>query len=62
MDFTILLKKGLIPISVLSKKVYYEFYNKERLSNSKMQSITNTSEEFKVSERTIYSAIRFMES
>lgn len=60
MDFTILLKKGIIPLSVLSKKCYYERYLQERLQTSKMQSITNTSEEFRISQKTVYNAIKFM--
>lgn len=61
MDFTILLKKGLIPISLLSKKVYFEYYKKERLSNKIMQSITNTADEFRVAEMTVRRAIKTME-
>lgn len=61
MDFMILLKKGLIPLSILTKKVYYEFYNKERLTQSRMQSIRKTTDEYNVSEMTIYRAIKFME-
>ena len=60
LDFTIFLKKGLIPISILTKKVVYEFYMSERKTNSKMQSISNTSEEYKISEKTVYNAINFM--
>lgn len=59
--FLNLLRKGLIPLSVLDRKCYYERYKLERETNNKMQSITNTAEEYKVSERTIYNAIKFME-
>ncbi len=61
LDFTTFLKKGLMPLSILSKKCYYEFYKKELLINGKMQSLTNTSEEYNVSERTVSRAIKFME-
>ncbi len=61
LDFTILLKKGLIPISILSKKVYYEYYKQERKTHKKMQSITNTSDEFGVADMTVRRAIKMME-
>lgn len=61
MDFAIMLKKGLLPISVLSKKVYYEYYKQERKAHPKMQSITNTSEEFGVADMTVRRAIKMME-
>ena len=60
LSFLNLLKKGVIPLSVLDKKVYYEYYLNERKTTNKAQSITNTSEEYKVSERTIIRAIDFM--
>ena len=62
MDFTTLLQKGLIPLTVLDKKVYYEYYMKQmKITSEKWQSISNTSEEFCVSEMTIRRAIKFME-
>ena len=61
MDFTILLKKGLIPMSLLSNKVYYEHYQQQRQRFKKMQSISNTSVEYNVSDMTIRRAIKFME-
>ncbi len=60
LSFLNLLKKGVIPLSVLDKKVYYEYYLNERKTTNKAQSITNASEEYKVSERTIIRAIDFM--
>ena len=60
--FIILLKKGLIPLSILDRKCYYERYILERTTNSKLQSITNTADEYNVSERTIYNAIKLMEN
>ena len=61
LNFLNLLRKGVIPLSVLDKKVYYEYYINERKTTNKSQSITNTSEEYKVSERTIIRAINFMD-
>ena len=60
--FIILLKKGLIPLSILDRKCYYERYILERNTNGKLQSITNTADEYNVSERTIYNAIKLMEN
>ena len=60
--FIILLKKGLIPLSILDRKCYYERYLLERNTNGKLQSITNTADEYNVSERTIYNAIKLMEN
>ena len=60
--FLNLLRKGLIPISVMDKKVYYEHYLNERKKNGKMQAITNTAEEYNVSERTIRRALEVMEN
>ena len=52
---------GLISLSVLDRKCYYEKYLQELKTVSKVQAIANTSEDYKVSERTIYNAINFME-
>lgn len=59
--FMILLKKGLIPLSILDRKCYYERYLFERKSHGKCQSVTNAAEEYKVSEMTIRRAITLME-
>ena len=61
LNFLLLLKKGVIPLSVLDKKVYYEYYLNQKKTTNKAQSITNTAEEYKVSERTIIRAIDFMD-
>lgn len=61
LNYLTLLKRGVIPLSVLDKKVYYEFYINELKSTvHKAQAITNTAEEYHVSERTIIRAIAFM--
>jgi len=57
-----LLQKGLIPLSVLDRKCYYEKYIEELKINDKAQAIANTSEDFNVSERTIYNAIKLMDN
>ncbi len=63
-----LLKRGLISFSVTNKKLYYEFYLKEcdllKVKNTmyKSQAVTNTCEEFNISDRTVYNAISLMKS
>jgi len=61
MTFVLMLKKGMIPLTILDRKCYYERFIEELKTNKKTQAITNASEEFNVSERTIYNAIEFME-
>lgn len=58
--FIKLIELGVIPINVLDKKVYYERYLQERRKEGKMQSITNVSEEYGVSEITVRRAIKYM--
>lgn len=57
-----LLQKGLIPLSILDRKCYYEKYLEEVKINTRVQSISNTSEDFKVHENTIRNAIKMMEN
>jgi len=61
-QFLWMLKKGIIPLSVLDKKCYYERYLQELTKVDKKQAIANASEDFNVSERTIIRAISFMEN
>jgi hypothetical protein len=58
----LLVKKGIVPITLAGHKLIYEVYLKEMKSNSKSQAITNTSIETKTPERTIYRIIAQMES
>jgi len=60
--FVMLLQKGLISLSILDRKCYYEKYLQELKKVEKAQAIYNASEEFKVSEMTIRRAINFMEN
>lgn len=59
------LKAGVIPVRVKCQYDIFQFYKKEldknvRCNDCIMQSISNTSEIFKVSERTVYTAIKAM--
>jgi len=60
--FLTLLKKGVIPISILDRKVYYLFYMEQLEKHSKMQSVENTCHEFGISIGTVYNAIKLMKS
>lgn len=57
-----LLQKGLIPLSILDRKCYYEKYLEEIKVNNKVQAISNTSEDFNVHENTVRNAIKMMEN
>ena len=59
-SFLMLLKKGVIPLSILTKKVYYERYIYELKTVSSGQAVTNAAEEYNVSEMTIRRAIKKM--
>lgn len=59
-EFLHLIKRGIIPLSILNKKCFYERYLQESKTHKKCQAITNTAEEFNVSEMTIRRAIDFM--
>lgn len=62
MSFTVLLKKGVIPLTVMDKKVYYEYYIQDlQTTGNTWQSVINTSEEYNVSQMTVRRAIKFME-
>jgi len=61
-EFLSLIKKGLLPLSILDKKVYYEYFLSDfKKTKLKSESIRNTSEEYDVCEMTIKRAIKFME-
>jgi hypothetical protein len=55
-----LMRRGIITLKILDYKVYYERYLSELQRVSICQAITNTAEEFNVSERTIRNAINYM--
>jgi len=60
-DFCLdLIRRGIITLKILDYKVYYERYISELQRVSICQAITNTAEEFRVSERTIRNAINYM--
>ena len=60
LNYLVLLKSGVIPLSILDRKIYYEFYIKKLITNTKMDAIQLTAEEYQVSEMTIRRAIDAM--
>jgi hypothetical protein len=57
-----LAKRGILPISVLvHKEIYLEYDKFIKLEYSKMDAASLTAERFKVSERTVFRAIKMME-
>lgn len=59
--FNDLLKRGLIPVNWLDYKVIYEYYcDQIEIEKFRKQALTNTSDEFGVSERTVYLIIQKM--
>ena len=62
-DIGMLLKKGILPFGIVTKKIYYEYYKRELSKKiSSVQSLKNTAIEYQVSDMTIRRAIRFMET
>ena len=59
-DFILLLQKGIIPLSILNKKCYYEKYLQQLNDCSNLQAIRKTADNYNVSEMTIRRAIDFM--
>lgn len=60
-DISLLLKRGILPFGVVTKKVYYEHYL-QQLSTGKTEreSLVQTSIEYQVSTMTIRRAVQFM--
>ena len=68
-DFVKLISKGLVPVHLLDWKVYYEAYlresEKQRQKHGKVRKThvaCTIADDFKISERSIFTVIAFMES
>lgn len=58
-----LLSRGIVPINWVDYKLIYEYYQGQAEKEQKrMQAITNTAEEFNISERSVYVIIQKMRS
>lgn len=61
--FNELLKSGLVPINWVDYKLIYEYYRTElKKEKFRKQALTNTADEFNVSERTVYLIIKKMKN
>lgn len=61
-EFNLLISLGIIPINIVDWIVMYEYYIEERKVNKKMQSYSNTAENYKVHEQTIMNVVSWMET
>ncbi len=52
---------GIIPMHIFDWLIIYEYYLIERKTNKKLQSYTNTSENYKKSERQVMNVVFWME-
>ena len=52
-NLNVLIKLGILPLTVLDYKCIYEYYKQERRTNNKKESEFNTAENFHISERTV---------
>ena len=66
--FLSLMRVGVIPLSIMDRKVYYEYYmaqceDLKKLTKSyKMLAVQNTMDEYHISQTTVYNSIKLMES
>jgi hypothetical protein len=61
-ELTKLVGLNIIPIHLMDWLVIYEYYCEERKSLGKMQSYSNTAENYKLSESHIMNVVSWMES
>ena len=61
-NITTLISIGVIPITIIDWIVIYEYYLDERKSQKKMQSYSNTAENYKLSERQVMNIACWMEN
>ena len=61
-DILLLLKGGLISLSVLDKLTYYEYFLTKLQDNKKTLSLQLTADNFNISDRTVRRSILYMET
>jgi hypothetical protein len=61
-ELTKLVGRGIVPIHLMDWLVIYEYYLDERKTLGKMQSYSNTAENYKLSESHIMNVVSWMES
>lgn len=60
-NFNLLISLGIMPMSIVDWIVMYEYYLDEKKIHKKMQSYSNTAENYKVNETTIRRIVCWME-
>lgn len=58
--FLEMVRRGIIPVTIMDYLTVYEFYLSELKSNSKSMAITLAAEKYNSTEQTIYNIIRYM--
>lgn len=61
-ELTKLVARGIVPIHLMDWLVIYEYYLDERKTLGKMQSYSNTAENYKVDETTVRRLVYWMEN
>jgi hypothetical protein len=59
-QFLEMVRRGVVPISIMDYLTVYEFFLNELKSTSKSVAITTTADKYNCSEKTIYNVINFM--
>ncbi len=60
-NFKTLIALGVVPINIFDWVIIYEYYLSEREKYKKMQSYSNTAENYKISERQVMNVVCWME-
>jgi len=60
-NFKVLIALGIVPINIMDWIVIYEYYLSEREINKKMQSYSNTADNYRLSERQVMNVVSWME-
>lgn len=55
-----MVRRGIIPITIMTYLTIYEFYLNELKTNTKAESITYAADKYNCTEQTIYNVIKFM--
>lgn len=55
-----MVKRGIIPITIMTYLTIYEYYLSELNTNTKAEAITFAADKYNCTEQTIYNVIRYM--
>lgn len=59
-QFIQMVKRGIIPITVMDYLTVYEFYLNELKSKTRVGALNSAAEKYNCSDKTIYNVIKFM--